>query len=197
MPSTETLSRQDRAALLDVARRSIRRGLERGEALRVDPEDYPETLRPARATFVTLELDGQLRGCIGALVAHQPLVSDVAEHAHAAAFDDPRFPPMTEREFPRLELFISVLSPSELLRFDSEDSLLEQLRPGVDGLILQFRNYRATFLPAVWDSLSDPYVFWSQLKQKAGLPLDFWSPELRAERYTTEYFGDADTGEAR
>lgn len=192
MPSTEALSRPDRAALLDVARRSIRHGLEQGEALRVDPAFYPETLRPLRATFVTLELKGQLRGCIGALAAHQPLVSDVAEHAHAAAFDDPRFPPVTAREFPGLDLFISVLSPSEPLRFDSEESLLEQLRPGVDGLILQFRNHRATFLPAVWEHLSDPYVFLSQLKQKAGLPLNFWSPELRAERYTTEYFGDAD-----
>jgi hypothetical protein len=81
------------------------------------------------------------------------------------------------------------------LHFGSEEELLAQLRPGIDGLILQFRSYRATFLPAVWESLPDPYLFLTQLKLKAGLPLDFWSPELRAERYTTEYFGRGVGGE--
>ncbi len=141
---------------------------------------------------MTLETGGQLRGCIGALVARQPLVQDVAAHAFAAAFEDPRFPELREDEFPKLDIHISVLSPPEPLSFSSEAELLAQLRPGVDGLIIQFRHYRATFLPAVWEQLPDPYVFLAQLKQKAGLPLDFWSPELSAERYTAEYFGDAD-----
>ncbi|HMQ12375.1 MAG TPA: AmmeMemoRadiSam system protein A [Candidatus Competibacter phosphatis] len=192
MSSIETLSKPDRAALLEVARTSIRHGLRHGQALEVDPTDYPETLRPPRATFVTLEIGDQLRGCIGALVARQPLVQDVAAHAFAAAFEDPRFPELRENEFPKLDIHISVLSPPEPLSFSSEDELLAQLRPGVDGLIIQFRHYRATFLPAVWEQLPDPYVFLAQLKQKAGLPLDFWSPELSAERYTAEYFGDAD-----
>lgn len=192
MSSTELLSRQDRATLLEVARSSIRWGLEHGQALAVHQEDYPETLRPVRATFVTLDIEHRLRGCIGTLAARQPLVQDVAEHAYAAAFDDPRFPELTAREFPRLDVHISVLSPAEPLQFDSENALLAQLRPGIDGLILQFRSHRATFLPAVWENLPDPYVFLAQLKQKAGLPLNFWSPELTAERYTTEYFGDGD-----
>jgi AmmeMemoRadiSam system protein A len=192
MSSTELLSRQDRATLLEVARSSIRWGLEHGQALAVHREDYPETLRPVRATFVTLDIENRLRGCIGTLAARQPLVQDVAEHAYAAAFDDPRFPELTAREFPRLDVHISVLSPAEPLQFDSENALLAQLRPGIDGLILQFRSHRATFLPAVWENLPDPYVFLAQLKQKAGLPLNFWSPELTAERYTTEYFGDGD-----
>ena len=192
MSSIETLSRPDRAALLEVARDSIRHGLRHGQALEVDLADYPETLRPPRATFVTLEIGDQLRGCIGALAARQPLVQDVAAHAFAAAFEDPRFPELREDEFPKLDIHISVLSPPESLQFSSEDGLLAQLRPGVDGLIIQFRHHRATFLPAVWEQLPDPYVFLAQLKQKAGLPLDFWSPELSAERYTAEYFGDAD-----
>ncbi|MGB4947352.1 MAG: AmmeMemoRadiSam system protein A [Candidatus Competibacter denitrificans] len=192
MSSTELLSRQGRATLLEVARSSIRWGLEHGQALAVHREDYPETLRPVRATFVTLDIENRLRGCIGTLAARQPLVQDVAEHAYAAAFDDPRFPELTAREFPRLDVHISVLSPAEPLQFDSENALLAQLRPGIDGLILQFRSHRATFLPAVWENLPDPYVFLAQLKQKAGLPLNFWSPELTAERYTTEYFGDGD-----
>ena len=192
MSSTELLSRQGRATLLEVARSSIRWGLEHGQALAVHREDYPETLRPVRATFVTLDIENRLRGCIGTLAARQPLVQDVAEHAYAAAFDDPRFPELTAREFPRLDVHISVLSPAEPLQFDSENALLAQLRPSIDGLILQFRSHRATFLPAVWENLPDPYVFLAQLKQKAGLPLNFWSPELTAERYTTEYFGDGD-----
>ncbi|MDZ7622800.1 MAG: AmmeMemoRadiSam system protein A [Candidatus Competibacteraceae bacterium] len=193
---TETLSRQDRATLLDVARASIQQGLRHGRALEVNPDDYPATLRPLRATFVTLEIGGQLRGCIGALTAYQPLVQDVAAHAYAAAFEDPRFPALREDEFPKLEIHISVLSPPESLHFDSEEELLAQLRPGVDGLIIHFQTYRATFLPAVWEHLPDPHVFLSQLKLKAGLPLDFWSPELRAERYTAEYVGDADVAGA-
>ncbi len=192
MSFIEQLSKPDRAILLDVARSSIRHGLNQGQALPVNPEDYPENLRLLRATFVTLEIEAQLRGCIGALAAYQPLVQDVATHAYAAAFEDPRFPELRADEFPRLELHISVLSPPEPLHFGSEVELLAQLRPGVDGLILHFRHHRATFLPAVWEHLPDPYVFLAQLKQKAGLPLDFWSPELQAERYAAEYFGAAD-----
>jgi AmmeMemoRadiSam system protein A len=186
----DTLTAADRATLLQVARQSIRHGLERQCPLSVNAADYPESLRPLRATFVTLEIGGQLRGCIGTLEARLPLVQDVAEHAFAAAFEDPRFPPLDPDEFPRLDIHISVLSPPAPLHFRSEDELLDQLRPGVDGLILRLGLRRATFLPSVWDSLPDPYVFLAQLKQKAGLPLGFWSPELQAERYTTEAFGD-------
>ena len=192
MSSTNTLSLQDRATLLEVARASIQHGLRHRQALEVNPGDYPESLRPLRATFVTLEKGGQLRGCIGALTAYQPLVQDVAAHAYAAAFEDPRFPELRMEEFSALEVHISVLSPPEPLHFGSEDELLAQLRPGEDGLILHFRHHRGTFLPSVWEHLADPYVFLAQLKQKAGLPLDFWSPELQVERYTTEYFGDGD-----
>lgn len=196
MSSTNTLSLQDRATLLEVARASIRHGLRHRQALEVNPGDYPESLRPLRATFVTLEKGGQLRGCIGALTAYQPLVQDVAAHAYAAAFEDPRFPELRMEEFSALEVHISVLSPPEPLHFGSEDELLAQLRPGEDGLILHFRHHRGTFLPSVWEHLADPYVFLAQLKQKAGLPLDFWSPELQVERYTTEYFGDGDRVES-
>jgi len=194
MSSTNnTFSQQDRATLLDVARRSIQHGLNNQSPLPVDPEDYPATLRPVRATFITLEIEGRLRGCIGTLEARSPLVKDVADHAYAAAFEDPRFLPLSPEEFPRLDIHISVLSPPEPLHFQSEDELLAQLRPGVDGLILRLgQQRRATFLPSVWESLSDPYIFLAQLKQKAGLPLDFWSPELQAERYTTESFGAGD-----
>jgi uncharacterized protein len=121
MSTDKTLSASDRATLLDVARASIQHGLRHGQALAVNPDDYPETLRPLRATFVTLETGGQLRGCIGALAAYRPLVQDVAAHAYAAAFEDPRFPELRLDEWPKLEIFISVLSPPEPMRFGSEE----------------------------------------------------------------------------
>jgi AmmeMemoRadiSam system protein A len=185
-----TLTVQDRTTLLDVARRSIESGLWHGNPLDVQPLDYPESLRPVRATFVTLQIQGRLRGCIGTLEVRFPLVKDVADHAFAAAFEDPRFPSLRKDEFPHLEIHISILSPSEPMVFGSENDLLAQLRPGIDGLVLHLGQRRATFLPSVWESLSEPYIFLAQLKQKAGLPLDFWSDDLKAERYTTESFGD-------
>jgi hypothetical protein len=190
----DSLTDSERAILLDVARRSITSGLEQGCPLPVEVADYPDALRPLRATFVTLESAGRLRGCIGTLEAIKPLVVDVADHAFAAAFEDPRFPPLDKKEWPGLSLQISVLSPAEPLLVRSEEDLLRQLRPGVDGLILRLGQRRSTFLPSVWESLPDPYVFVAQLKQKAGLPLDFWSAELKAERYTTESFGDEHSG---
>ncbi|NJN46164.1 MAG: AmmeMemoRadiSam system protein A, partial [Candidatus Competibacteraceae bacterium] len=108
---SEVLSAEDRSALLDVARQSITSGLEHGCALSVDPSEYSVSLQPVRASFVTLELDTNLRGCIGTLDARLPLVEDVAEHAYSAAFEDPRFPPLRKAEFAELVLHISVLSP--------------------------------------------------------------------------------------
>lgn len=187
-----SLTKAERALLLDLARRSIEYGLTQQAPLPVDLEDYPATLRVVRATFITLEIDGRLRGCIGALEARLPLVKDVAEHAFAAAFEDPRFPPAQLEELPKLDIHISVLSPPEPIRFGSEEELLAQLRPNVDGLIIRYGHHRATFLPSVWETLPDPYIFLSQLKLKAGLPMDFWSSELQAERYVTESFGEQD-----
>lgn len=192
MSAFATLAAVDRSRLLEIARASIRHGLRHDRALTVNPAEYSTPLCVERASFVTLERDGQLRGCIGTLTASQPLAQDVAVHAYAAAFEDPRFPPLRPEELPELAVFISVLSPPESLRFHSEPDLLAQLQPGVDGLILQFRRHRATFLPAVWEQLPEPVQFLTQLKHKAGLPADFWSPELRVERYVAEYFGEDD-----
>ena len=191
MSSTNnTLSVEDKTTLLDIARQSIRSGLVRGCTLEVDPRDYSESLWPLRATFVTLKIEARLRGCIGTLEARLPLVVDVAEHAYAAAFEDPRFAPLRKQEFPSLAVHISVLSPAEPMQFSSEDDLLGQLQPGIDGLVLRLGERRATFLPSVWEDIRDPYVFLAQLKQKARLPLDFWSTDIQVERYTTESFGD-------
>jgi uncharacterized protein len=183
-------SAEDRASLLDLARRSIAHGLDHGAPLRVDPDDYPESLRTERAAFVTLHRHGELRGCIGHLEACQPLVQDVAENAYAAAFRDPRFPPLSRQEWAGLAVHISVLTPPEPMTFGSEADLLAQLRPGIDGLILSEGSARGTFLPSVWESLPQPRDFLKHLKRKAGLPADHWSERIRVARYTTESFGD-------
>ncbi len=120
MSSTDhTLNEQQRAVLLQTARESIRTGLREGHPLVVNPADFEEALQAERATFVTLNEDGKLRGCIGHLEAIQPLIRDVADNAFSAAFQDSHFPPVSEREFDRLEIHISVLSPPQpsFLRF--------------------------------------------------------------------------------
>lgn len=187
-----TISDPDRRRLLEVARRAIRHGLDHGRPLSVDAGDYPDSLRPVAATFVTLEDRAGLRGCIGRLEPTRPLVEDVADNAYAAAFRDPRFPPLREDEWAAgLDVHISVLTPPEPLSVENEEGLLAILRPGEDGLILEEGRHHATFLPSVWESLPKPAEFLFHLKQKAGLPPGHWSPELRFFRYGSENFGDA------
>ncbi|MGD0960508.1 MAG: AmmeMemoRadiSam system protein A [Methylomonas sp.] len=176
--------------LLALAWDSIRCGLETGKPLSVAAGDYPPELREPTATFVTLERNGQLRGCIGRLKASRPLAEDVAENAYAAAFRDGRFPPLTTAELNGLEAHISLLSPAEPLQFSSEQDLIRQLQPNVDGLILEYDGRQATFLPSVWESLPNGGEFLAHLKQKAGLPKTFWSDGIRAYRYTTAGIGE-------
>ncbi len=150
---------------------------------------YPE-LKEERATFVTLTLNGNLRGCIGMLEACRPLAEDITENAVSAAFRDPRFPPLSRDEFGDLKISISVLSPPEEMTFSSEADLLNQIRPGIDGLILQEGVRKGTFLPSVWEELPETAAFVEHLKLKAGLPAGYWSDTLRVFRYTAECFSE-------
>ncbi|HDP90292.1 MAG TPA: AmmeMemoRadiSam system protein A [Thioalkalivibrio sp.] len=179
----------ERQRLVDIARRSIERGLHSGRALSPVLDDLPARLRAPGASFVTLKRHGELRGCIGTLEAYQPLALDVAAHAFDAAFRDPRFAPLSADELADLELDISILGTPEELVFQDEAGLVRQLRPGVDGLILQEGQRRGTFLPSVWEQLPDPAEFLRQLKRKAGLPADYWSDTLRVWRYGVEAVG--------
>ncbi|BCX88980.1 conserved hypothetical protein [Methylomarinovum tepidoasis] len=187
MPSSDLkLTPQERRLLLELAREAIRYGARHGRPPAVNLEALPAALQVPRATFVTLEEDGRLRGCIGSLEARRPLAEDVVHNAFAAAFGDPRFPPVHEDEVDRLDIHISVLGPLEEMRFTSEADLLRQIRPGIDGLVLEDGPYRGTFLPAVWEQLPDKRDFLRHLKLKAGLPPDYWSDTLKVYRYTTE-----------
>lgn len=138
--------------------------------------------RPA-ATFVTLMCGDELRGCIGSLKATRPLAADVRENALAAAFRDPRFPPLSVAEYSTLSIEVSLLSAPERLTFATEDELCARLVPGVDGIALELGDHRATFLPQVWETLPEPRAFVAALRAKAGLPAGFWSPKLNVSLY--------------
>jgi len=182
-------SSEEQDILLGIAAGSISHGLHSGGALPVEMDSYNENLRAQRACFVTLEINKQLRGCIGSLLARQALVCDVASNAYAAAFDDPRFAALSARELDLLDIHISILSPPEPMTFSSQDDLISKIKPGIDGLILSDGIYRGTFLPSVWGSLATPELFLSQLKLKAGLPSNYWSDSVKIERYSTFAFG--------
>jgi len=179
-------SAEQRRQLTELARRSIAHGVEHGRPLAVDPADYPEPLRESRACFVTLDENGALRGCIGSIEPRRPLVQDVAENAYAAAFEDPRFPGLAADELDSLEIHISVLTVPQPMQFESEQDLLRQIRPGIDGLIIRDGFHRGTFLPSVWASLPRSQDFLRHLKLKAGMTPDYWSGSISVERYTTE-----------
>jgi AmmeMemoRadiSam system protein A len=137
---------------------------------------------------VTLTRHGDLRGCIGSLEAHRPLREDIQANAQAAAFGDPRFPPLSEDELDTTQVEVSILSRPEPMHFRDEADFLTQLRPGIDGVILEYGWHRATFLPQVWEQLPEPRQFMANLKRKAGLASDFWSNEIRISRYGVEKF---------
>ena len=183
------LDKGQQQTLLDLAEEAIRHALEHGTPLRINSDDYEEALRQPAACFVTLQIRGQLRGCIGSLEAHLSMVEDVVHNADAAAFSDPRFPPLREDELNGLELDISLLTPAVEMQFRSERDLISQLQPGVDGLILEEGYRRGTFLPSVWKQLPGPEQFLQHLKLKAGLPPNHWSENIRISRYTTQLFG--------
>ena len=179
-----SLSAPHASLLMDVARHSIKHGVEHGHALVVDADTLAAPLQAIRSTFVTLHLEGKLRGCMGGLKARIPLICDVAEHAYMAAFKDPRFSPVNRAELSRLDLHLSILTPQTVINFIDEEDLVRQLRPGIDGLVISRAQYRATFLPSVWASLPSPSGFLNQLKAKAGISAD--DTPTNAWRYTVD-----------
>jgi AmmeMemoRadiSam system protein A len=186
---SSTLSPESGRVLLDLAGESIRHGLVHRRPLMVDLGGFAPEFALKRATFVTLTQDSQLRGCIGTLAAVRPLAEDVAHNAFAAAFRDPRFPPLEAQEFEHLDIHLSLLTPATPLNFASEADVLGQLMPFEDGLILEDHGRRGTFLPSVWESLPEPAQFLEHLKLKAGLPRNHWSDTVKIWRYRTEVIG--------
>ena len=177
--------------LLTVARNAIASHLGEPEK----PHAIQPWIKKPGASFVTLTQQGNLRGCIGSLEAHRPLLEDVRANAIAAAVHDPRFSPLIAQELSHTRIEVSLLSSTEVIAFDSEQHALAQLRPGVDGLVLEYGHSRGTFLPQVWESLPSPADFMAHLKRKAGLPMNFWHEDIRLSRYAVTKWKEAEYGE--
>ena len=191
MTTTSTLTADQRAALLDVAADAIRQTLEHGADTPPDPASFDGPLRERAATFVTLERGTQLLGCIGSLEAKHPLVVDVANNAVAAAFRDPRLPPVTDDDFPVMSIEVSLLSDLEPVAAVSYDGLAATVQADTDGLVIEAGRHRATFLPAVWRHFDgDVEAFLGALWQKAGLAPGDWPLGARCSRYTAEKLVD-------
>lgn len=187
MPAPETAAEKGEI-LLDIARESVR------HAVLGTPEtehDDPWLWQPG-ATFVTLRHQGALRGCLGSLEAREPLIRDLRSNAHAAATRDPRFSPLTAEELPETDVEVSLLSPLEPVACETQQEALRRLAAGRDGWVLSFREHSGTFLPQVWEALPEPREFLARLREKAGLPPDFWDPEVRLWRYSVEKWGEVD-----
>ncbi|MCP4433826.1 MAG: AmmeMemoRadiSam system protein A [Gammaproteobacteria bacterium] len=182
------LSQAQRRQLLHNARRSIELGLDTGAPLQLDIDELEPVLREPAAVFVTLTQAGDLRGCIGSLQAQDALAQAVANAAFNAALRDRRFARVGSTELDNIRIEISVLSKLQGWQLDSRESLLRELRPGIDGLLIEDRGQRATFLPQVWEKIPSAERFVGQLMLKAGLPARHWSSSIQLHRYQTLSF---------
>jgi AmmeMemoRadiSam system protein A len=178
MNHIQVLNEQEKSILLDLARRSIELAANQRPLPQLNLDEYSPLLRENGASFVTLMIQGQLRGCIGALEPYQPLVQDVCEHAAAAALEDYRFSPLTPAEVPLVEIEISRLTAPQPLAYNTPQDLIDCLRPNIDGVVLRDGFRRSTFLPQVWEKLPEPAAFLSQLCLKMGAPANLWRRKL-------------------
>ena len=179
------LIERHRAEILRVAGASISNGLAEGKPPAVRIKTFARDLQAHRATFVTLKKKGRLRGCIGTITAHRSFVEDVVHNAYAAAFRDHRFTPLQADEAAEIALSVSLLGKPKAMSFADEKDFLGQLRPHLDGLIIQDGEKRAVFLPQVWADLPNPKIFLSHLKRKAGMDEDHWSDRFQAWRFAS------------
>lgn len=184
------LDTPERNKLLAIAKQSIEAGLDQLRWVAMPQMTLAAALNEHRGSFVTLRIHKQLRGCCGNLTADHAVSEDVWRNAWASAFADPRFAPLEREEWPEADVQISILSSLETVSVQSEEQLLEILRPNIDGLVLERDEARATFLPEVWEQLPNPAEFVRHLKEKAGWPGTSWSRQIKVQRYTTENFGE-------
>ena len=178
--------------LLQIARTAISHTLHVPFSAAIPFDKEAAWLTQAGATFVTLTDRGQLRGCVGSLLACEPLIDDVSSNAISAALRDTRFPPLTEEELDDISVEVSLLSELQPLDFVNEQDAITKLCPGIDGIVFEYGTHRSTFLPQVWKSLPQPQLFLRELKTKAGLPEDFWADNVRLSRYTVNKWREAD-----
>jgi AmmeMemoRadiSam system protein A len=183
------LSPADREVALDIASRAATAPLGDGRRWLPDVAALPAALAAPGASFVTLRAYGDLLGCIGSLAPRRPLGVDIAHNAAAAAFDDPRLPALSRADVPVADIHVSVLGPLDAMPVVSMAELVRELRPGVDGVLVETATRRGTFLPSVWEQLPDAADFVTALWRKAGLVPGRWPDGLRVHRYQVQEFG--------
>lgn len=189
----DQLTDGEKQTLLHLAREAMEHGVRGKKLPSLDNSTITPHLSEYGASFVTLSIHGELRGCIGALEAHQPLVDDVREHAIAAALEDPRFRPVDETELDRIKIEVSRLTAPHPLDYSSSADLLTKLRPHVDGVIIKNDYRRATFLPQVWEQIPDPEDFLDHLCAKMGAKPNLWlTTKLQVYVYQVEEFHEMD-----
>ena len=183
------LSLKEKKVLLQIARQSIEKAVKSEKPLKIDLSELSPKLREKGASFVTITIQGNLRGCIGTLEAYQPLAIDVSEHAVAAATQDYRFPPLSPHELDKIEIEVSWLTPSHKLAYETPTDLIAKLHPYIDGVILREGLRCATFLPQVWKQLPNPKEFLSHLCLKMGASANLWQTQkLEVSTYQVEKF---------
>jgi len=184
-------NKEDQKQLLALARKSILHYLKKKSTLIENPKDYSPKLSEKRSTFVTLTIDGGLRGCIGHIEPFLPLYEDIIDNSISAAFMDPRFYPLTDDEYEKIQIEISILTLPKPLKYKDSDDLLNKLKLGKDGVIISKNGYSATFLPQVWEQIKTPEDFLSHLCVKAGLSAYEWKKgDLKVEIYEVESFDE-------
>lgn len=166
--------------VIEVCKKSILSGFQLGD---FEIKKYPCVFEESGASFVTIEIHGNLRGCVGSVIAHRPLINDLMSNAHSAAFKDTRFSPLTRQEFHNINVSVSLLSEPERILFEGEDDLLNKIVPYEDGIIIRDGNYQAVYLPVVWEQLPDKREFLNSLKLKAGMDEDYFTDTLQAFRF--------------
>jgi uncharacterized protein len=189
----DKLTLEEQQTLLRMARLAMECGVRREKLPAIEEAGLSSTLRENGASFVTLTMHGELRGCIGTLEARKPLARDVCEHAVAAALEDPRFPPVRDDELSRIQIEVSRLTRPVPLEYKDAADLLSKLRPFVDGVILRDGyGRRATFLPQVWEKIPDTVDFLNYLCLKTGADANKWRTQhLEVFIYQVEEFHES------
>jgi AmmeMemoRadiSam system protein A len=183
------LTAEEKKTLLRLARQALTAGVRGLPLPPIDPKDLTPRLKEGGASFITLTIDGELRGCIGALEPYQSLADDVREHAVAAALEDYRFPQVQEKELSQISIEVSRLTVPVPLEYNTPEELMDRLQPGTDGVILRDGFRRATFLPQVWEKIPDKAAFLGNLCYKMGASPNTWRHKhLEVLLYQVEEF---------
>ena len=182
------LTDPEKKILIDSARKSIEHAVFKKQNFLPDRNAAEGFLKEKYASFVTLKINNELRGCIGSVMPVKDLLADVQDNAVSSAIRDPRFPPLSREEFNKISIEISVLHDFKNIENRGRDKLIETLNPGTDGIIIEENYRRATFLPSVWSIFPVPAVFLGKLLEKAGFPDTYWSDDINITLYRTESF---------